>query len=344
MKKRITGVAISLFLVALVAGVIRLSTLESSTSAKNAPLHAVPMSALVACPGRVEGQTRTISVGAAIDGLVESVRVHEGDTVAKGQILAQIGCSDLRSALQVSKAEAEGLEHARARLIQGSRPAEREMAAQRTAAARSVLQQATESAERYQKLWDSQATSKASYEEARRDYEVASARLKEAIRNEELINAPPHSEDLARADADLKAAQDRIALADDRLGKCLVRAPISGSILRINLREGESFALLSPRPLFSMADISGRRVRAEVDERDIGRIRIGQQAFVTSDAYSARYNGTVREISSIMGRKSVATGDPADKSDRDVLEVLVELDNASVVLPLGLRVSVQFVR
>ncbi len=43
-----------------------------------------------------------------------------------------------------------------------------------------------------------------------------------------------------------------------------------------------------------------------------------------------------------MGRKSVLTGDPADKSDRDVLEVTAELEQGATKLPLGLRVTVEF--
>ena len=43
-----------------------------------------------------------------------------------------------------------------------------------------------------------------------------------------------------------------------------------------------------------------------------------------------------------MGRKSVLTGDPVDKSDRDILEVVAELEPAATVLPVGLRVTVKF--
>jgi hypothetical protein len=43
-----------------------------------------------------------------------------------------------------------------------------------------------------------------------------------------------------------------------------------------------------------------------------------------------------------MGRKKVRTGDPAEKSDRDVLEVLVDLVETDARLVIGLRVTVQF--
>jgi len=43
-----------------------------------------------------------------------------------------------------------------------------------------------------------------------------------------------------------------------------------------------------------------------------------------------------------MGRLSVITGNPSDKTDRDVLETIVDLGNGANVLPVGLRVTVQF--
>jgi hypothetical protein len=45
-----------------------------------------------------------------------------------------------------------------------------------------------------------------------------------------------------------------------------------------------------------------------------------------------------------MGRKTIDTGNPADKSDRDILEALVDLGPNASALPIGLRVTVQFVR
>jgi multidrug resistance efflux pump len=273
---------------------------------------------------------------------VESIRVREGQAVSRGDILAEIGCSDLKAALQVAKAEAESLQHVRERLVHGSRQEERQAAAQKTVAARAVVEQATTQLNRYQQLWDEGLVSKALYDEAKRDYEVAEAGIKQAMRNEELINAAPLGEEMARADSDVQAAQQRIELASDKVNKCIVRAPMNGTILHTYLRAGESFALLSPRPLFSLADISGRRVRAEVDERDIGKVHLGQQVMVTSDAYpEQRFTGSVTDLSSSMGRKSIVTGDPVDKSDRDILEVVADLAGAAA-LPLGLRVTVQF--
>ncbi|MDQ2710660.1 MAG: efflux RND transporter periplasmic adaptor subunit [Acidobacteriota bacterium] len=330
------------FLVYSLASSPAVSAMHESTSSNR---RADPDGVVVACPGRIEGRSETVSVGAATDGIVQSVYVREGQAVSEGAPLAEIGCNDLRSSLKVAEAEAESVKQARARLLQGSRPEERETAAQKTLAAQAVLDHTSAELNRAKQLSDAAAISKAAYDQALRDHEVAQAELKEASRNQELVNAGPTKEDLAKANADLNAAEERIKLAQEKLGKCTVVAPVGGTILRVNLREGESFSTVAPHPLFTIADLSARRVRAEVDERDIGKVRLGQLAMLTSEAYPGRhFDGHVARIASIMGRKSVETGNPADKSDRDILETLVDLQPDAAALPMGLRVTVQFMR
>ena len=347
MKRSALRIGIGVVTLSLIGLLIRALTSGPTVSAMHASAakSTDTDSVIVACPGRVEGRSDTVQVGAAADGVVQSIHVREGEKVKAGDTLAEIGCSDLASALRVSQAEAESVRQARARLLRGSRPEEREEAAQRTRAARAEVEHTAAELNRATQLSEAQAISKASFDQARRDYEVAEAQLKEAARNEELVNAGPTAEDAAKADADLRAAVDRVRLAGEKIGKCTVVAPVDGTILRVDLRAGESFSTIAPHPLFTIADLSGRRVRAEVDERDIGKIHVGQKAILTSEAYPGKhFEGTLSRIASIMGRKSVITGDPADKSDRDVLEAIVDLRAAADTLPMGLRVTVQFVR
>jgi HlyD family secretion protein len=302
-------------------------------------------SVVLASPGRIEGLSDLVGVGAAIDGVIQTIHVKEGQEVEQGDILAELACNDLQSALRVANSELESLQQTRVRLLRGSRDEERQAAAQKSAAARAVVDQAAVQLGRMEKLREATAVSKQAYDEARRDADVAKANFEQAKRNEELVNAGPLGEEIARADADVHAAENRIKLAEDKLSKCVIRAPISGSILRVHLREGESFTTFAPRPLFSIADISGRKVRAEVDERDVGSVHVGQKVTVASDSYPGKsFSGMVTKLASIMGRKTVLTGNPAEKEDRDVLEVTARLDQAATVFPVGLRVTVQFQR
>lgn len=66
---------------------------------------------------------------------------------------------------------------------------------------------------------------------------------------------------------------------------------------------------------------------------------------IQSDGFQGRkLMGRVASIGSEMGRKKVRTGDPAEKSDRDVLEALIALDETDAALVVGLRVTVQFLK
>src|SRR5689334_16551900 len=58
-----------------------------------------PDSVVLACQGRVEGRTESLEVGAAADGVIQTVYVKEGDRVSKGAKLAEIGCPDLHAEL-----------------------------------------------------------------------------------------------------------------------------------------------------------------------------------------------------------------------------------------------------
>jgi HlyD family secretion protein len=129
----------------------------------------------------------------------------------------------------------------------------------------------------------------------------------------------------------------------ERIGKCQIAAPIDGTVLRVYARRGESFSTVTPRPLFSLADTSARHIKAEVDERDVDKLSVGQMVIIQADALEGRkLRGSVARISAMMGRKSISTGDPSDKSDRDILEATIDLDDNSRPLPIGLRVTVQF--
>jgi HlyD family secretion protein len=81
----------------------------------------------------------------------------------------------------------------------------------------------------------------------------------------------------------------------------------------------------------------------DVDERDIGRVEIGQSASVAADSFkNEKFSGKVVEMARRMGRKNVRTDDPTERIDTKILEVVIELDSAQKLVP-GLRVK-SFIR
>jgi HlyD family secretion protein len=296
-----------------------------------------------ASPGRVEGASETTQVGAAADGILKAVYVKEGQFVKRGTLLGEIGCDDLQASLQTATAEADGARQARTRILRGARDEEKKIASEKTAAARATFEEAKSRMEMQRALYQKEQISRSSYEQAVRDLGVADANLRAAVRTEELLAAPPLQEDKARADADVLAAEGRAQTVQERIEKCSILAPIDGTVLRVYARRGESFSTVTPRPLFSLADTSSRHIKAEIDERDVDKVSVGQKVVIQADALDGkRLIGSVVRVSTMMGRKSISTGDPSDKSDRDILEALIGLEGNPLSLPIGLRVTVQF--
>jgi hypothetical protein len=139
---------------------------------------------------------------------------------------------------------------------------------------------------------------------------------------------------------DERASQTGDLLTVEPATFCVTSADSSFGKMR---RRGESFSTVTPRPLFSLADTSARPFKAEIDERDVDRVSLGQKVVIQADALDGkRLNGSVVRISSMMGRKSISTGNPSVKSDRDILEAVIGLNDDTTSLPIGLRVTVQF--
>ncbi len=316
---------------------------RNSVQARGASPNDAIGSVIFASPGRVEGASETTQVGAAADGILKAVYVKEGQFVKRGTLLGEIACDDLQPALQTAMAEADSARQARARILRGARDEEKKIASEKTAAARATFEEAKSRMDMQRALYQKEQISRATHDQAVRDLGVAQANLQAALRTEELLAAPPLQEDKARADADVLAAEGRARTVQERIGKCSIAAPIDGTVLRVYARRGESFSTVTPRPLFSLADTSARHIKAEVDERDVDKVSVGQTVIIQADALEGKkLRGSVSRLSAMMGRKSISTGDPSDKSDRDILEAVVDFEDNSRALPIGLRVTVQF--
>jgi HlyD family secretion protein len=316
---------------------------RNSVQALGKPADGATATVAFASPGRVEGASETTQIGAAADGILKAVYVKEGQFVKRGTLLGEIACDDLRASLQTAMAEADSARQARTRILRGARDEERRIATEKTAAARATFDEAKSRQDMQRALYQKEEISRASYEQAVRDLGVADANLRASVRTEELLAAPPLQEDKARADAEVLAAEGRARTVQERIGKCLILAPIDGTVLRVFAKTGESFSTVTPRPLFSLADTSTRYIKAEIDERDVDKALIGQKVIIQADALDGKMlTGSVVRISAMMGRKSISTGDPSDKSDRDVLEAVIGLEGNPLSLPIGLRVTVKF--
>jgi len=135
-----------------------------------------------------------------------------------------------------------------------------------------------------------------------------------------------------------------VGLAEAELAKTRLLAPSDGRILQIFAEPGEQAGpdrLTTPQPVFLLADLAKRRVRAFVEELDAARIEVGQRANVTADGLPGReFEGTVTLVMPRMGRRGPQSDAPGEYKDLYFREALIDLD-AGDELPINLRVEVR---
>ena len=294
---------------------------------------------LIAAPGRVEAVSEEIRVSSELSGRLRTVHVEEGDRVQRGQVLAEIENDDYRARVAAAEAELRQREAELRRTVNGARTQERLEAEASMQAAKAALDKSKSEAERRRGLADRNVISRDEAERYERAYQVARAQFEQAAQHFALIDADAREEDRALAEAAAATARARLAEARAYLEKSYIRAPINGVILRKLRHSGESVSTQFDSPVITMADDSILRVRLDVDESDVSKLRAGQRAYVTAEAYGThKFWGRVIRVGRILGKKNVRSDEPSEHVDTKILETLVELDSGQA-LPLGLRVD-----
>jgi HlyD family secretion protein len=124
----------------------------------------------------------------------------------------------------------------------------------------------------------------------------ARAALAQAKSQYELVKIGPRIEDIDQARARLGQARASLGLARTRLDYATLKAPMDGVVLSKNIEPGE---YVNPgTPVITMANLKDVWLRAYVDARQVGRIRLGQTARVTTDTPGQAFTGRVSFISS----------------------------------------------
>jgi len=252
---------------------------------------ALASSPRVAGAGVVEPSSEVIDIGSALSGLVTEVRVRPGDRVAKGDALFLV---DSRAAsAQLDQANA-AIGEARAAIGEAS-------AAQSTARQQLAL---------YRSLSDPAAVSRAEVIRAEGEDAAATSRL-----------------GLARAR--LAAAQASAAAARTEIERLVVRAPIAGEILAVNVRPGEFVATQgggNSQPFIQMGETNPLHVRIDIDENEIPRVKLGAEAIVSPRGEAERQvKATFVRAEPLVVPKRSLTNSAAERVDVRVLQLIYAL-------------------
>lgn len=133
---------------------------------------------------------------------------------------------------------------------------------------------------------------------------------------------------------------------DSSLEDTVIRAPFSGRVVKKYKEIGETVgSLTSPDHILKIADVSRMKVRAEVEESDIGKVAIGQKALIKTDAYpDVEFIGEVIKVGYSVGKKRLRSDDPRELIDVKVIETEIEFKDIDMVrekLKIGMTVEVK---
>jgi HlyD family secretion protein len=317
------------------------SGLASVTAANpTTPPPAMMPVARLAARGRVEPVNEPLQLAIGLVGTLEKVYVNEGDTIKKGQLLAELINGDQKARVDEAAATVQLREAELKKLMNGARPEERREVAAQLAQMKANLIFAQREIERRRALAVSGVASREALDQAVSSLGTADAQTDARQASYDLIMAPPRDEDVAMTQANLALARANLEEQRSLLEKTQLRSPIDGMVLRRNLQTGETISIQPLIPILEVADTVHLRVRAEIDETDVARVALGQRVSIVAAAYpDRRFGGVISRVGQKMGPKTVGSDEPREKNDTKILDAMIDLD-PDERLPIGLRVDV----
>jgi len=169
----------------------------------------------------------------------------------------------------------------------------------------------------------------------------AKAALAQAVQRMTLVKKGPRTEQIDQARAKLQQAQQSLAISRTTLGYATLKSPVDGTVLSKNVEQGEYVA--AGTPIVTVADLTDIWLRAYVNEADLGRVKLGQKARVTTDTYPDKaYEGTISFIASEaeFTPKNVQT--PTERV-KLVYRVKITVANAKMELKPGMPADAEIV-
>jgi len=276
---------------------------KGSTTEVDPKTIATPYAAIAA--GKVDIEGGLVDVAARAPGIVKEVYVQEGDQVVAGQILARQEDDDSR--LSRNRVSAQ-LTQSQAQL-----PI---LEVQVDAAVREEA--------RLARLVADNATSEQAYEQAQDRTKQLKAQLE----------AQKTSITLVRA---------QLAEANYQVELHIIRAPTGGTIVRRYANPGSGASTFNVTSMFQLQPDSMRIVRAEVEERSLTQVKVGQPVEIVPESdQDTAYPGKVVRIAGVMGSRKLRSDDPSERADERVVEVVVDAQKAPVLV--GQRVLVKFLK
>ena len=280
------------------------------------------------------GNVNIRQVALAFDGSgrVAELKADEGDAVKAGDVLATLDTQTLALQAEQAQAQISVQQQNLLRLKNGARPQELAQARSSLSAAQVEAVRAQKDLARLQGIADNTSGRGVSVQEldrARAAVQVADAQAAQKRDALRLTEIGPRKEDIAAAAAQLKSSEAQLALMRHQIAQGRLVAP-SDAVVRSRLLEPGDMAT-PQKPVYALAITQPKWVRVYVSETDLGKVKPGQSARVTTDsAPNQPIAGRVGYISSVaeFTPKSVQTEELRTSLVYEVRVIVEDKDNA----------------
>jgi len=284
--------------IAIVAAVVLLASFMSREPA--VPVRAVnaqrgTIRSVVSTNGKVE-PLQNFEAHAPVGTTVKKILVREGDQVKKGQLLAQLDDAQARSQAARAQAQVSAAEADLNAIQKGGNREEVLNLESQITKARTDCDTAQRNLDALRRLREQGAASPGETKNAEDQLKRANADLNLLLQKQKNRYSQP---EIARVEAQKSEAEAAYSATEDLLSQLNIRAPFDGVVYSLPVQQG---AYLNPGDLvLEEADLSKVRVRAFVDEPDIGRFAPGDKIEVTWDALPERtWEGAVSVIPAVI--------------------------------------------
>jgi len=250
---------------------------------------------IVSTNGKVEPM-QNFEAHAPIATTVKKLLVREGDQVKKGQLLVQLNDAEARSEAARARAQLLSSEAAIKAVQSGGSREEVLTLESEIVKARTASETAKRNLDALRRLQEQAAASPGEVKSAEDQLKRCTADLNLLLQKQKNRYSQP---EIARVNAQQSEAQAALAAAEDVLSQLDIQAPFDGVVYSLPVLQGGY--VNAGDLVLQVADLSQVRVRAFVDEPDIGRLAPGNKIAVTWDAMPDRtWEGTVSVIPAVI--------------------------------------------
>ncbi|TAF63788.1 MAG: efflux RND transporter periplasmic adaptor subunit [Cytophagales bacterium] len=239
----------------------------------------------VTASGKIQPEIQ-VKISPDVSGEITEVNIKEGDSVIVGQKLIRIRPDNLQAVVQNSQA------------VVNTRQANLAQAQSEMIQRKSELSRTQIDFERSKQLYEQKVISEADFQLARMNYEVAQQRVEASVQN------------IEAARYNIQSAQASLSQSADNLSRTEIYAPMSGIVSKLTVEKGEKVvgtATMSGTEMLIIADLSNMEVQIDVNENDIVKVKLGQEAEIEVDSYSNRkFKGLVTEIANTANPTATA--------------------------------------